>query len=314
MRVYFDNVDLSGEANSGPHTFGRRLAIELSLRGHQLADPHDYDVALAFIERTDRLNRSKPYVHRLDGIWFHPDEISTRNESILRTYAGATRVVFQSNFDRTMVEKWFGMKGNEGTVIRNGIRIQESIEISPDVQEFRKKYGKVFVSSASWHGQKRLKSNIELYLHLKNGALRGERCCLIVLGPSPDCVLAGNDIYYANSWVPQSTCLQVYASSDWMLHLAYLDHSPNTVIEALSQGCPVICSSEGGTKEIVGKNGIVLFDRRPYDFQPCDYESPPSIDVGILDELPKIQVDRSSVNIGPVVDSYERILLESQQS
>ena len=52
--------------------------------------------------------------------------------------------------------------------------------------------------------------------------------------------------------------LQVFSAADWMIHLAWLDHCPNSVVVGMSQGCGIICASSGGTYEAVGKNGIVV--------------------------------------------------------
>jgi glycosyltransferase involved in cell wall biosynthesis len=57
------------------------------------------------------------------------------------------------------------------------------------------------------------------------------------------------------------TC-KVFAVADWMIHLAWADHCPNVVVEALSQGTPIICGEVGGTKEMIahGAYGVVLKD------------------------------------------------------
>ena len=309
MKVYFDNCDLGG-SRTGPNTFGRRLAIELSKRGHAIADPSDYDVALVFIEKTPLLNLEKPFVQRLDGIWFKTDEIHAKNRNIKATYGQASEVIFQSDFDRKMAETWFGTK-EHGSVIRNGIELSE-VDISPDIENIRKNYAKVFVCSSNWHRQKRLKENIELYLHLKNSVQ--ESCCLIVLGSNPDYVQAGNDIFYTNASIPHEICLQFYSVADWMIHLAWADHSPNVVVEALSQGCPVICSETGGTKELVGKNGFVLNEEHDYAFETFDYDNPPTLNVLQVKTLPTIEVDKSSVDIGRAVEAYEKVLAKAASS
>lgn len=302
MRIYFDNCDLGG-SRTGPNTFARRIAIELSKRGHVIADSTDYDVALVFIEKTAALNLSKPYVHRIDGIWFKPNEIQTKNRGIKSTYEKSTHVVYQSEFDRKMIQKWFGEK--EGTVISNGIEISE-VEISPDIQELKKRYDKLFICSSNWHRQKRLRENIQLYLNLKSSM--NESCCLIVLGNNPDFVVSNKDIFYTNESIPHDICLQFYKAADWMIHLAWSDHCPNVVVEALSQGCPVICSETGGTKELVENDGIILKESYDYQFEAFDYENPPNIDLNQLKMLPdRPIVDRSRMDISKIAQEYENV-------
>jgi glycosyltransferase involved in cell wall biosynthesis len=309
MKIFFDNCDLGG-SRTGPNTFARRLAIELSKRGHTVADASDYDVAIVFIEKTSQLDVSKPYVHRLDGIWFRPDEIYTKNKNIQTTHDGAEQVIYQSQFDRTMAEKWFGVR--DGVVIPNGIELVEP-EISPDIQELKEKYSKIFVCSSNWHRQKRLRENIQLYMHLKKNLQ--ETCCLVVLGSNPDHVVAGNDIFYTGASIPHEICLQLYAVADWMIHLAWADHCPNVVVEALSQGCPVICSETGGTKELVKDDGIVLKEIYDYQFEAFDYDSPPALDVSQLKMLPaRPNVDRSRMDIDVIVGEYEKVLSKAVNS
>ena len=303
MKIFFDNCDLGG-SRTGPNTFARRLAVELSKRGHIIADANDYDVGLVFIEKTASLDTKKPYVHRLDGIWFRPGEIHTKNENIKKTYQHAKYVVYQSQFDREMVQKWFGSK--EGEVIHNGIELSE-VEISPDIDEIRKKYDRVFVCSSNWHRQKRLKENIQLYMHLKKSTQ--ESCCLVVLGSNPDCLVSGNDIFYAGSSVPHEICLQFYEIADWMIHLSWSDHCPNVVVEALSRGCPVICSETGGTKELVKNDGLILKESHVYNYEAFDYDNPPQIDVTQIASLPtRPHVERSRMDISLIADQYEKVL------
>ena len=67
MKIFFDNVDF--DSQTGPNTFATRLAKQLTLDGYTIADKEDYDVALCIIRSTDKLNRDKPFVLRLDGIY-----------------------------------------------------------------------------------------------------------------------------------------------------------------------------------------------------------------------------------------------------
>jgi glycosyltransferase involved in cell wall biosynthesis len=71
-----------------------------------------------------------------------------------------------------------------------------------------------------------------------------------------------------------------------MFHLAWLDHCPNTVVESLSVGTPVICSEDGGTSEIVGSYGLVLHEDTKYNYELKDYNSPPYINVSQVSLLP----------------------------
>ena len=51
--------------------------------------------------------------------------------------------------------------------------------------------------------------------------------------------------------------LSLYKRSSTFIHLSYLDHCPNVVVDAQAAGCHIICSSTGGTKEVVSKGTAI---------------------------------------------------------
>jgi glycosyltransferase involved in cell wall biosynthesis len=291
VKIHFSGVNFI--STSGPNTFANRLARQFVNMGHELSDQSDYDVALVFIEPSTKLSAYRPIVQRCDGIWFKPEEFKTHNASIKACYDVADRVIWQSDFDRNMVQKWFGE--HDGTVIRNGIMLPISIPVtSQALIDIRKRYNQVFVCSANWHPQKRLKANVELFQHIRSTI--EPNSCLLVLGSHPDHMIADKDVFYANS-VSYEVYMQVYQLADCMLHLAYLDHSPNSVVEALACGCPVMCPSDGGTKELVGDHGIILQETQQYDYSLLNYDLPPQIDVTQVKSLPARSMLSTCTNI-----------------
>lgn len=278
MKIFFDNIVNN---NTGPNTFARRLAHQLALMGHVLADYDDYDVQLAFIEAKNQPKAGKPLVQRLDGIWFKPDEFEHRNNAIMDTWSKAQAVVWQSEFDRNMTTHHWG--DHRGAVIHNGIDLSKRITEHrvPAVEALRRDYDHFFVCSSNWHPQKRLNTNVQLFQHVRD-SLPG-RSCLVVIGNGAASMIADPDVFYAGS-VPEEIYLEIYSTADWMLHLAWLDHCPNVVVECLSQGTPVICTNSGGTSELVKDFGIVLREET-YKFELTNYDDPPPIEISQLDPL-----------------------------
>lgn len=273
MKIHLDNVNMS--SNSGPNSFGKRLAMGLIESGHEveLYDGKNSDVSIVFIEPTGR-PLAKKVIQRLDGIWFSPEEFEEKNFSIKKLYHEADGVIWQSEFDRGMTTKWWGNPKN-GTVIRNGINAPEIKKFQiPALEQIRQHYEMLFVCSANWHPQKRLMANIDLYKHLRSFY---SSAALIVLGSNPIKV-ADPHIFYAGSQ-PHEVCLEIFSAANWMLHLAWLDHCPNTVVEALSQGTPVVCSEQGGTKELVQNFGVILKEKNEYNFELTNYDNPPILDL-----------------------------------
>ena len=303
MKVHFDNVSLGN--SSGPNTFALALAKGLFENNHEILLTHDHaDVSLVFIEPSGA-KLAKKIVQRLDGIWFKPDQFVTHNVNIKLLYENANAVIWQSEFDSNMSKHWWGTPKN-GKIIRNSTN--ELPVITPMIKELsyiRSTYDLLFISSASWHGQKRLKANTDLFLHIRN-TNRNKKCGFLVLG-NPDYVISDNDVMYLGHQ-PLNVCLEAYSISDWMIHLAWCDHSPNTVIHAISQNTPVICSEIGGTAELVGKFGMILKENQ-YNFELADYDNPPSIDVTQIENL--LQKDELlQSNVAPmdtVVNEYIKV-------
>ena len=298
MKIHFSNVNFS--SSSGPNTFGSRLANELTKKGHHVVNHNEhYDIFLCFIEPTSKPRTGSKFIHRLDGIWFKPDEYHTHNKLIKWSYENADHVIWQSNFDKQMTLKHWGSP-KRGTIIHNGIKLNKFDQLHPDIERIKNSFDKIFVCSASWHRQKRLKENVLFYKSVKK-----EKDALLVLGENPDYIEKGENIFYLGH-LPHDLCLQIYSIADWFLHLAWLDHCPNVVIEAMSQGCPVVCTDMGGTKEIVKNNGLIIKENNPYNFELTDYDNPYEIDINNI-SLPNIIVKKDHLDIQLVCNQYEEV-------
>ena len=312
MKVHFDNVRL--DAPTGPNTFANRLAKKLFEMGHSCQfDSNGADVSLVFIEPSGA-PLAPHVVQRLDGIWFKPWEMETKNRNIKALYDRASAVIFQSHFDETFItSNWgppaFSNGESHGMmhVIHNGIDLTPVKEITiPKLVEMRATYDKIFVCSSNWHAQKRLEANVKLFQQLRN---KHPNSCLIIMGDHPDYRATGPNIFYTGAVGPE-VYNQIYSAANWMLHLAWADHCPNVVVEALAQGTPVCCARTGGTKELVGRYGKVL-DEEPFGFKPADYDNPPEIDVTQISDLPdRSELDYTSIaniDINSVTQRYLKV-------
>jgi glycosyltransferase involved in cell wall biosynthesis len=281
VKIHLDNVNLN--SNSGPNSFAKRLSKGLIESGHEveLYDGRSSDISVVFIEPSGR-PLAKKVVQRLDGIWFSPEEFETKNSNIKNLYQNSDGVIWQSEFDKEMITKWWGNHQN-GAIIRNGIDLNPVKKFTiPALEQIRNQYEMVFVCSANWHPQKRLLENINLYKHLRKFY---KSAALIVMGSNPVQV-ADNHIFYTGPQ-PHEVCLEVFSCSNWMIHLAWLDHCPNTVVEALSQGTPIICSEQGGTKELVKEFGVILKESKSYNYELTNYDNPPPMNYANLKRLPE---------------------------
>mgnify|MGYP001301911457 CR=1 FL=1 len=97
---------------------------------------------------------------------------------------------------------------------------------------------------------------------------------MIVAGDKRDIVRHPRVKYAGN--LSQEQLISLYKASSYFVHLAWLDHCPNVVVDAQAAGCNIICSSSGGTQEIVEK-GIVIIEPE-WNFKPCELYKPPALD------------------------------------
>lgn len=276
MRICFDGP-ISFTSQTGPSTFASRLATQFLKMGNEVVprnEPHD--IFLSFIEATGPAWPGAKRVLRLDGIWFKPDEIH-KNLNIKQSYFGYEHVIFQSEFDKEMIEKWFG-KRSDCSVIGNGIDLNAEILPLNNLTINLINPAKIFVCSSNWHGGKRLKDNIILF-HNINKQLGGNAALYVLGSGDTSSVNTLSNEYLQNViYVGQQShelCLRYYKTADCFIHLAFLDHCPQVVVEALSQDCPVIYASDGGgVKELVKLNGYEIKSSKKYDFSLTNYEKP----------------------------------------
>lgn len=315
MRVYFDNVNF--HANTGPNVFAKRLAETLMSMGHEIASHKDYDVALVFIEKTQNLRSDRPYVHRVDGFWFsQKDYYSKANDSIEEAYSCAKSVVFQSDFDKKFFFKRFGER-NDTNVVLNGCELpnKRMFEVDNAFVNLKEQYDSVYVSASNWHPQKRFEENFRLYTMLRERNKKlGKNSCFVALGKNlpRGSWMKESDVMFSDSFSPRACC-QLYAVADWMLHLAWLDHCPNVVVEALAHECQVACASSGGTSELIkATNGGIVLQDESFEFGPNDYDNPPKVpdlenlDLSLFDS--KLSIDVSKVDVRECAKRYVQIL------
>ena len=273
MKIFLDNVNLS--SNSGPNGFARKISHEFKKGNEVFTSIHDIvakgqkpDVQLSFIASQYKLS---PIVQRLDGIYFNSDQdFNSLNLPIESTYRISDAVIFQSDFNKVLSEKYFGIHKNS-YVIRNGTNLKKILEVKNIENKILDKFENVWSCASSWRPHKRLKDNIDYFLEIS-----GKNDCLVVAGENPDSRVEDKRIFYADhlSW---EDMISLMKRSKFFIHLAWLDHCPNVVIDARAAGCHIICSSSGGTKEIAGKNSTIILEEE-WDFSPTKLYNPPKMD------------------------------------
>lgn len=201
--------------------------------------------------------RGVPLVLRLDGIY--PDQtglLQKINQEIRETYLGANGVIFQSEFTRYVVTSVFGPPPSLATVIYNGSSGNRSSVPKPIEGRPR------LLILSRWDARKRNEEAVRCFVNYP----RNSNYDLLVAGIVPPSKRVRHPrIKYLGRLHP-SQVMRTLNSCSGLLHLAWYDWCPNSVIEALTSGVPVICTNLGGTKEIVKRSGIIIDNDDVFDW------------------------------------------------
>tara|TARA_Y100000310_G_scaffold321283_2_gene378701 strand:+ start:1460 stop:2386 length:927 start_codon:yes stop_codon:yes gene_type:complete len=287
-------------SDSGPNSFTSRLfrvlSSEFDCEFTHL--PEIADIEFCLIQ--EAAVKSKPRITRLDGIYFNTGQnYQEQNRLIKKTYDSSDAVIFQSRFNKKLIEKWFGChKG--GHVIHNGPAVQE-IDIIPalDLKPLTRG-GDAWFCASSWRPHKRLRENIRYFLDFSP-----DDSVLIVAGKGVSKdefsdLVKGNEsrIFYVGH-LDRNMLVGLGKSCSTFIHLAYLDHCPNVVVDARAAGCKIVCSSTGGTSEIAGIDAVVI-EEDEWDFSPVDLYNPPPMNFSNV-----LKENKCSIDISPLRDVSE---------
>jgi len=313
IRVYLGIRD----ETSGPYIFMRRLrdALISNDRVEVVNSPNDCDVALSTIQGHYPNCKN---VLRLDGVYFDSTEDwKEKNKPIKESYVNADGVVFQSKYSLRLCVKYLGPSAVPSDVIYNGIDLDYIDHIKPLTLSCKT----AFLCTSKWRPFKRLPEMVEAF---KLASIPNSK--LFVAGDITKCGVSketyskwftNHPIDYLGVVKPEKL-LRYVKSCDVFIHLSWLDSCPNSVVEAIGCGKPVICSNFSGTKEVVGWNGYVCgLDDEAYDLSPRDLSKVPSIDLGLVADImkqaskKKLEVNRVAVDIkgtaNRYIDLFERV-------
>lgn len=226
----------------------------------------------------------KKYVLRIDGIYYDLDNTvgnnDILNETIFKSIDNASGIIFQSQFSKKLVEKFYGKIDKPYEIIFNGTYIptEDPLKKREDYDIPSNKI--IFVASARWRRWKRLREITEIFMELN---LKYKDLFLLVLGNNPDYTIKNDRIKYLGD-INNQDLTNILQLSDGMFHLAWLDNCPNTVVEGIACGIPVLCSNQGGTKELIVSTdgGIISAVDEKFKYEQVKLYEPPSMDMSIL--------------------------------
>jgi len=261
---------------------------------------------------------NRPYVFRIDGIGHDQSKTQEFSEALNNQISyginNAIGVVYQTEYSKKLSYNLLDINDKKNTVILNGTNLTE---FCPQGKNYRSKLGitddaVVFITSAKWRPRKRLQHMINVFLDFQK-THTGETFFIIV----------GNsvieDIHKNVIRIPEIKNEELPAylrTANIYLFLGWLDPCPNSVVEAIACGLPVICSNSGGTPEIIEatNGGIVVDADKTYNYKFVNLQNPPKPDYEkIINamaqmtadvEFYKNQIDTTKIDINYVADSY----------
>ncbi len=269
VKFYINRTQNSG----GPSIFGYRLKQELIRNGWR------WDRLFPSVAYMFSAGPFRPFcrnILRLDGLYLDSEntigDSEVLNRPIMSAYRKADGIIFQSEFSRSLFGEFAGRPSCQHVVIHNGV----SPDFCPGGERVDYGFEKTLICSGKWRTHKRLDCIIEGFLEYGDPSAG-----LVVLGWDIKRRIEHPNIRYVGR-IPPGDLPKYLRGADAFIHLTWLDNCPNVVAEALSCGLPVLCNHNGGTKEIVGSNGIVIRCEEDYNFKKVALYDPPRCDKKIV--------------------------------
>jgi len=307
---------LSEKAASGKSFFCERLSVSLKKLGigitSDIHKPHDVSLNIVFLEKTKIKAKS---IVRLDGIWHNiKQKYKKQNNGILKNLKKADGVVYQTKFCKKASDRYIKKIDVSYDIIFNGTNLDAHNDVEPVIVDG---FDHCFIAYSRWRPHKRLRESIKCFLHAN---VKGS--CLFVAGDISKCGNSSRikkyfrkepNIKYLGN-LSQRKLASYLKNCDASIHLSWIDWCPNSVVEAIAAGVPVITNNVGGTQELVRPGGgIVCNIDKPWDFKPCDLYNPPSFDRDIVANAivkcskKEIHVKNTHVDIDKTAKQYESL-------
>ncbi len=270
------------EGVGGPASFRARLIAGLQERGVSLVenanDPACSSILVIggtrrVLELVRARNRGVRIVQRLNGMnWMHRKKFtgvrhflrSEVNNRILSTIRAriAHRIVYQSNFARTWWQTVYGKVSAAGSVAYNGVDLQTFHPNGPE-QPPADRYRILLVEGHFSGGYELgLFNAVDLVRALKGQADRPVE--LMVAGEVPTrlrarCEARAPGLIRWTGIVPRAKVVELDRSSHVLFSADLNAACPNSVIEALACGLPVVSYATGSIPELIeGEAGMVV--------------------------------------------------------
>ena len=317
----------------GPAAFQRRLTAGLEARGVEVTydlDDMPFDAALVInaTRSMGKLRRRRRegvrVVQRLGGLnWQHRFVrmgLKTRLQSIMRNFMMrltrsflADQVVYQSEFVKDWWERAHGPTRAPNNVIHNGVDLTA---LSPTGDRVTLEGGHIVLSVEGTQGT----DPFRIAERTTEGlAGRGRRVRLTMFGQHLAAIGTpprDSELVDYRGVVPQSELVPHYRGAAVFVSTDVIAACPNSAIEAMACGTPVLGYRAGALPELVGTDGGVcvepevdpLTGRDPGNAATVVESAEAIIDGGQRRRLDARQLAEARFDVGIMVDKYVAVL------
>ena len=208
--------------------------------------------------------KSIPIVLNQNGVFYpgwYDKDWKSKNKEMSIYYKYADYVFWQSNFCKKSANKFLGLRDGSGEVLYNAV---DTDYFLPKKRNKTNRFSFLMTGNFSEKSLYTIENTIQGLAFSRKLGLDSD---LYIAGwsekPSTIFEIAkryniSKNIFYLG-YYNQNEAPKIYQSADAFVSTKYLDPCPNSVIEALSCGLPVLYSASGGTPELVdSKSGIGL--------------------------------------------------------
>ena len=203
-----------------------------------------------------------PIIHNQNGVfypsWFQGDW-KTENEKISAVYLQADYVFWQSNFCKVCADKFLGKRSGPGEVLYNAV--DTNVFVPSRNRKLDDHFTFLINGKIDLHLGYRVLLPLEAIMQLIS---EGIKCKLLIAGfldpkvkQRAEHMIAERNmdqfVSFLGAYSQQQAPL-IYQQADASIMIKQNDPCPNTVIEAMSCGLPIVYSNTGGLPEMVGVN------------------------------------------------------------
>lgn len=232
------------------------------------------------------IRRRIPIVLNQNGVfypaWFNGDW-RDQNVIMATAYHRASHVFWQSEFCRRAANRFLGERQGPGEILFNAVDVQF---FRPGVERKERPFTFLLSGKIGKHLGYRVDSTFAGLAYARRAGLDAR---LIIAGWVEDIravhAMAKNhgvagEVTFTGPYT-QEQAPDIYQRADAYVMTKYLDPCPNTVLEALASGLPVLYSGNGGVPELVGSEAGVGLPV-PEDWENIHVPSAAAIGQGML--------------------------------